>query len=75
MVSFDLCNLTLSPGVAWAARHMLLVSVTLDLKLLSDNLLAQAPQVLGRLGVIGMRLQWLLDDIAVAQESAGLGFD
>lgn len=54
---------------------MLLVSVTLDLKLLSDNLLAQAPQVLGRLGVIGMRLQWLLDDIAVAQESAGLGFD
>lgn len=59
---------------AWAASHTVSSRSHLEVKLLSDDLFAQAPQVFGRLGVIGMRLQWFLDDVAVAKESARLCF-
>lgn len=60
--------------MAWADSHMLSVHSNLDVELLPNDLFAQAPQVFGTLGVIGMGLEWLLDDIAVAQESSGLRY-
>lgn len=51
------------------------VHPNLEVKLLSDDLFAQAPQIFGRLGVIGVRLQRLFDDVAVAKESTRLRFD